>query len=78
LEAAAARELAGLIGGLRPDDCARIAGLAKDELSLLHFGLGLYVRNQIYDNKFIFLPESIIDANFIKLPIVNKPGVMIG
>jgi len=51
LEAAAARELAGLIGGLRPDDCARIAGLAKDELSLLHFGLGLYVRNQIYDNK---------------------------
>jgi hypothetical protein len=42
------------------------------------YWVSYYIGNQIYDKKFIFLPESIIDANFIKLPIVNKPGVMIG
>jgi len=41
------------------------------------YWVSYYIGNQIYDKKFIFLPESIIDANFIKLPVVNKPGVMI-
>ncbi|MFD2866115.1 hypothetical protein [Mucilaginibacter antarcticus] len=42
------------------------------------YWVSYYIGKQIYDKKFIFLPESIIDANFIKLPVVNKPGVMIG
>ncbi|HEY9534625.1 MAG TPA: hypothetical protein VIQ77_08820 [Mucilaginibacter sp.] len=42
------------------------------------YWVSYYIGNQIFDKKFIFLPESIVDANFIKLPIVNKPGVMIG
>jgi phage tail tube protein FII len=42
------------------------------------YWLSYYIGKQIYDKKFIFLPESIIDSNFIKLPVVNKPGVMIG
>ena len=41
------------------------------------YWLSYYVGKEIYDKKFIFLPESIVDSNFIKLPIVNKPGVMI-
>jgi hypothetical protein len=41
------------------------------------YWVSYYIGTQIYDKKFIFLPESIIDANFIKLPVVNKPGVMI-
>jgi len=41
------------------------------------YWLSYYIGTQIYDKKFIFLPESIVDANFIKLPVVNKPGVMI-
>ncbi|TWR25656.1 hypothetical protein FPZ42_13775 [Mucilaginibacter achroorhodeus] len=35
------------------------------------------IGREIFDKKFIFLPESIVDGNFIKLPLVNKPGVMI-
>lgn len=42
------------------------------------YWLSYYIGNTIYDKKFIFLPESIIESNFIKLPLVNKPGVMIG
>jgi hypothetical protein len=42
------------------------------------YWLSYYIGKDIYDKKFIFLPESIVESNFIKLPIVNKPGVMIG
>jgi hypothetical protein len=41
------------------------------------FWLSYYIGNDIYDRKFIFLPESIVELNFIKLPVVNKVGVMI-
>ncbi|MBD1386900.1 hypothetical protein IDJ75_16565 [Mucilaginibacter rigui] len=41
------------------------------------YWLSYYIGRDIYDKKFIFLPESIVDNNFIKLPVVNKPGVMI-
>jgi hypothetical protein len=40
--------------------------------------LSYYIDGHIYDKKFIFLPESIIESNFIRIPIVNKVGVMIG
>jgi len=41
------------------------------------YWLSYYIDGNIYDKKFIFLPESIVDSNFIKLPVLNKPGVMI-
>ena len=41
------------------------------------YWLSYYIGKDIYDKKFIFLPESIVDMNFIKLPVVNKVGVMI-
>ena len=41
------------------------------------FWLSYYIGRDIFDKKFIFLPESIVDSNFIKLPVLNKPGVMI-
>jgi len=41
------------------------------------YWLSYYIGNTIYDKKFIFLPESIVDVNLIKIPLLNKPGVMI-
>jgi hypothetical protein len=41
------------------------------------FWLSYYIGKDIYDKKFIFLPESIVELNFIKLPVLNKVGVMI-
>ncbi len=41
------------------------------------YWLSYYIGNTIYDKKFVFLPESIVDENLIKVPILNKPGVMI-
>lgn len=42
------------------------------------YWLSYYIDDVIYDKKFIFLPESIVESNFIKLPLLNKPGVLIG
>jgi hypothetical protein len=41
------------------------------------YWVSYYIGKEIFDKKFIFLPESIVESNFIKLPVVNKPGVMI-
>ncbi|WP_295713190.1 hypothetical protein [Mucilaginibacter sp.] len=41
------------------------------------YWLSYYIGTNIFDKKFIFLPESIVEMNFIKLPVLNKPGVMI-
>lgn len=42
------------------------------------YWLSFYIGDQLYDKKFIFLPESIIESNLIRIPLVNKAGVMIG
>ena len=41
------------------------------------YWLSYYIGKDIYDKKFIFLPESIVEMNFTRLPLVNKVGVMI-
>lgn len=40
--------------------------------------LSYYIGKTIYDKKYIFLPESIVDSNLIRVPILNKPGILIG
>ena len=41
------------------------------------YWLSYYIGSTIYDKKFIFLPESIVDENLMRIPVLNKPGVMI-
>ncbi len=41
------------------------------------FWLSYYINGEIFDKKYIFLTESISESNFIRIPYINKPGVMI-
>jgi hypothetical protein len=41
------------------------------------YWVSYYVNDNLYDKKFVFLPESIQEANMISVPIVNKRGVLI-
>jgi hypothetical protein len=41
------------------------------------YWVSFYINGIIYDKKFTFLPESVVEGNFIKIPLLNKPGVMI-
>lgn len=40
--------------------------------------LSFYQHGSIYDKKFVFLPESIVEENLVRVPLLNKPGVIIG
>lgn len=41
------------------------------------YWLSFYLNKIMYDKKYVFLPESIKEENFITLPLLRKKGVMI-
>lgn len=41
------------------------------------YWVSFFVNNVMYDKKYIFLPETIKEENFILVPYINKKGVMI-
>ncbi|MDA9554902.1 hypothetical protein N9R54_01580 [Pelobium sp.] len=62
-----------------PHSFAQIEAIDESVFGLNNeYWISYYIGREIFDKKFIFLPESIIESNFIKIPVVNKPGVMIG
>lgn len=67
------------IGDVDPNDYARIEAIDEQVFWLTNeYWLSYYIDGTIYDKKYIFLPDSIIDENLIKIPVLNKPGVLIG
>lgn len=40
--------------------------------------LSYYINRTIYDKKYFFLPESIVEGNLTRIPLLNKPGILIG
>ncbi|CAN5465697.1 hypothetical protein BH10BAC1_BH10BAC1_17280 [soil metagenome] len=41
------------------------------------YWVSFFLNNVMYDKKYIFLPETIKEENFILIPHLNKKGVMI-
>ena len=67
------------IGDLGSKDYAKIEAIDEQVFGLTNeYWLSYYIDGHLYDKKFIFLPESIVESNLIRIPVVNKPGVMIG
>jgi hypothetical protein len=66
------------LGDLKPMTYAGVEAIDTAVFGLTNeYWLSYYIDGTIYDKKFIFLPESIVDDNLIKIPLINKPGVMI-
>ena len=40
------------------------------------YWLSYYIEGQIFDKKFIFVPDSIVEKNVIFIPELNKEGVL--
>jgi len=67
------------IGDLHAKEYAVVEAIDEQVFGLTNeYLLSYYIDQTIYDKKFIFLPESIVDTNLIRIPIVNKPGILIG
>ena len=57
---------------------SKVEAIVEDVFGITNkYWLSFYLDKQIYDKKYIFLPESIREENFIVLPILQKKGVMI-
>ena len=67
-----------MIGEIEPKQSAKIEPIIKDVFGLNNeYWVSFYIGKEIYDKKFIFLPESISEEHFTMIPHVNKRGVMI-
>jgi hypothetical protein len=71
-------ELRHYIEKLEPHEYARIEPIIEDVFGLNNeYWVSFYINKTIYDKKFLFLPESIQENNFITIPFLNRKGVMI-
>jgi len=71
-------ELRHYIEKLNAHGYAKIEPIIEDVFGLNNeYWVSFYVNKTIYDKKFLFLPESIQETNFITIPFLNKKGVMI-
>ncbi|WP_028297150.1 hypothetical protein [Olivibacter sitiensis] len=67
------------IGDVDTHEYALIEAIDEQVFGLTNeYLLSYYIDKTIYDKKFIFLPESIVDSNLTRVPVLNKPGVVIG
>ncbi|HEY0977635.1 MAG TPA: hypothetical protein VGE21_09205 [Flavobacteriales bacterium] len=64
---------------LDPRSWARIERIVEDVFPLSNqYWVSFYIEGALYDRKYIFLPESILEENFTTIPLMNERGVMIG
>jgi len=66
------------LGDINPMDAQAFETISDEVIGLNNeFFLTYYIDGQIYDKKYIFLPESISKSNFIEISVLNKKGVLI-
>lgn len=66
------------LGSFEPLDIRLIEPIQKDVFGLNNeYWVSFYIGQNIFDKKFIFLPESITEDNFTRIPFIDRPGVMI-
>lgn len=71
-------ELRWFMGDLEGQASAKIEELQEDILPLTNeFFVTFYIGREIYEKKFIFVPQSIVEANLTDIPVLNMKGVLI-
>lgn len=63
---------------VKQQDFIKIEPIQKEVFGLSNeYWISFLLNNELYDKKFVFLAETIIDVNFVNIPLVNKKGVLI-
>lgn len=63
---------------VKKQDYIKIEPIQKEVFGLSNeYWVSFTLNGQMYDKQFIFLPETIIESNFVQIPIIEKKGVMI-
>lgn len=62
---------------LAPQSAARIELINPDLFSLVNqFWVSYYCNREMYDKKFVFMPESVTEENFQYIASLNMEGVL--
>lgn len=63
---------------LGPKEFLKIEPIMEEVFGVTNeYWISFYIGDKIFDKQYIFLPETIKKEYFTKVPVVNKPGVMI-
>jgi hypothetical protein len=61
-----------------PQSSTKVERIMEDVFGLNNeYMLSFYIGSDIYDRKYIFVPESVNDGNLVKVPILGLKGVLI-
>jgi hypothetical protein len=61
-----------------PMSAVRVEPIDKQVFGLNNeYWVSFYIGSNIYDRKYTFLPETIMEENFSHIPVIDKQGVMI-
>lgn len=63
---------------LLPNEAARVEPIMEDVFGLTNeYWVSFWVNDTMYDKKFVFLPETIIEKNMKLIPILGLKGIII-
>jgi len=66
------------LGRLEANSAKKIEPIIDNLFGLNNeYWLSYFINRVMYDKKYVFLPETIKEEHFTKIPILNKQGVMI-
>ena len=66
------------LGVIMPNQFFKIEPIMEDVFGINNeYWVSFFIENQFLDKKFIFLAETIKEANFVTIPVINKKGVFI-
>ena len=64
---------------LLPNEAAKIEPIMEEVFGLTNeYWVSFWANDVMYDKRFIFLPETINEKNFIEIPKLGGKGIMIG
>ncbi|MCE2847182.1 MAG: hypothetical protein LW707_09185 [Sphingobacteriales bacterium] len=77
-EAVRTSVLRHFIGDMEPLSYSLIEPIQEQVFGLSNeYWLSYYIGREIFDRKYVFLPESISADYFTRIPLINRKGVMI-
>jgi hypothetical protein len=66
------------LGDIAANSVQKIEPIMEDLFGLNNeYWVSFWIDNKMYDKKYIFLSETIKEEYFVKIPIINKKGVLI-
>ena len=63
---------------VKPKSFRKIEPIMEDLFGLNNeYWVSFWIGDVMYDKKYIFLPETIQESNFVKVPLIDEKGVFI-